>query len=458
MRRIFLTRPESFGQNRPMKRDIYAKLLSWKASSRRKPLMLRGARQTGKTFILKEFGASEYEQVHYFNFERQAELDGFFTRDLNPQRILRDLSLYQKREIRPDRDLVIFDEIQASTHALNSLKYFQEEAGFIHLAAAGSLLGIRMSSPGSFPVGKVDFLDLHPMTVPEFLDAVGESRYRQLLEEKKDLTPLPEAFHNDLLDLLRRYYFVGGMPEAVQVYADSGDLDGVRRVQRNVLDAYTLDFAKHAPAYDIPRLSQIWESIPSHLARENKKFIFSAVHPSARARSHEDALSWLENAGLVHRAYCVEVPRHPLKACVDQGSFKVYALDVGLLGALTETPVGILLPRDPLFSGYQGAFVESFVAQQIHASLGLPLYYWRSAGKKAELDFLLQVRAVILPLEVKAGVNPRSKSLRSYDEQFSPPLLVRTTLLNLRYDGRILNVPLYAAFRLSEFVACATSR
>jgi hypothetical protein len=440
-----------------MKRDIYARLLQWKASSRRKPLMLRGARQTGKTFILKEFGAAEYEQVHYFNFERQAELDSFFTRDLNPERILRDLSLYQKREIRPEKDLVIFDEIQASNHALSSMKYFQEEAGSVHLAAAGSLLGLRMSSPGSFPVGKVDFLDLHPMTMPEFLDAVGESRYRQLLEEKKDLTPIPDAFHNDLLDLLRRYYFVGGMPEAVQVYRDSGDLDGVRQIQRNILDAYTLDFAKHAPAYDIPKLSQIWESIPSHLARENKKFIFSAVHPSARARNYEDALSWLENAGLVHRAYCVEIPRHPLKACVDQGSFKVYALDVGLLGALAETPIGILIQRDTLFSGYQGAFVESFVAQQIHASLGLPLYYWRSAGKKAELDFLLQTRADILPLEVKAGVNPKSKSLRSYDEQFSPPLLVRTTLLNLRHDGRILNVPLYAVFRLLEFVARATS-
>jgi len=432
-----------------MKRDIYAQLLQWKASPRRKPLVLRGARQTGKTFILKEFGAAEYEQVHYFNFERQAELNGFFTRDLNPERILRDLSLSEKRTIRPGRDLVIFDEIQASNNALNSLKYFQEEAGSIHIAAAGSLLGIQMSSPGSFPVGKVDFLDLHPMTIPEFLEAVGETRYRQLLEEKEDLTPLPEAFHNDLLDLLRRYYFVGGMPEAVQRYCDSGNLDGVRLVQRNILDAYTLDFAKHAPAYDIPKLSLIWESIPHHLARENKKFVFSAVHPSARARSHEDALTWLENTGLIHRAYGVEIPRHPLKACADRSSFKVYALDVGLLGALAETPCRILMRGDQLFSGHRGAFVESFVAQQICSSLGLRLYYWRSAGRKAELDFLLETGAGILPLEVKAGVNPKS----SYDEQFSPPLLVRTTLLNVKRDGRILNVPLYAAFRLPEFVA-----
>ncbi|MCK4302753.1 MAG: ATP-binding protein [Candidatus Eisenbacteria sp.] len=436
-----------------MKRDIYAKLLEWKESPRRKPLVLRGARQTGKTYILKKFGTEEYERVHYFNFERQAELDSFFTRDLNPERILRDLSLYQKQPIRPGRDLVVFDEIQASGNALNSLKYFQEEASSIHVAAAGSLLGIRMSSPRSFPVGKVDFLDLHPMTMPEFLDAVGESRFRQLLEEKTDLTPLPTAFHNDLLDLLRRYYFVGGMPEAVQFHCDSGDVEGVRRVQRSILDAYTLDFAKHAPARDIPKLSLVWESIPSHLARENKKFVFSAVHPSARARNYEDAISWLENAGLIYRAFCVETPRHPLKGYADPRSFKVYALDVGLLGALAEVPVGILTRGDPLLSQYKGAFVESFVAQHIRSSLDLPLYYWRSAGKKAELDFLLETAAGILPLEVKAGVNPKSKSLRSYDEQFSPPLLVRTTLLNLKREARILNVPLYTVFRLLSLVA-----
>ncbi|MBU1698885.1 MAG: AAA family ATPase [Candidatus Eisenbacteria bacterium] len=440
-----------------MKRDIYAELLKWKGSSNRKPLVLRGARQTGKTFILKAFGASEYAQVHYFNFEKQAELDSLFARDLNPERILRDLSRYQRKPIKPQSDLVIFDEIQASNNALNSLKYFQEEAGDIHVAAAGSLLGSRISSPRSFPVGKVDFLNLHPMTVPEFLDAVGESRYRKLLEEKTDLTPLPEIFHNDLLDLLRRFYFVGGMPEAVQLYCDGGDMDSVRQVQRNILDAYTLDFAKHAPAHDIPKLSQIWESIPSQLARENRKFVFSAVHPSARARDYEDAIIWLENAGLIQRAFCVEAPKHPLKGCADPRSFKVYALDVGLLGALAEVPAGILTQGDPLFSAYEGAFVESFVAQHLHSSLDLPLYYWRSSGKRAEVDFLFEMESGILPLEAKAGVNPKSKSLRSYDEQFSPPILIRTTLLNLKRDARILNVPLYALFRLRDFAARAIS-
>ena len=251
---------------------------------------------------------------------------------------------------------------------------------------------------------------------------------------------------------LRRYYFVGGMPEAVQRHAGGADLDSVRQVQRNILDAYTLDFAKHAPAHDIPKLSQIWESIPSHLARENRKFIFSAVHPGARARTYEDALSWLDNAGLILRAYCVEKPRLPLKACADQRSFKVFALDVGLLGALAATPTSVVTRGDQIFSGYHGAFVESYVAQHVHAALGLPLYYWRSPGKKAEVDFLLPIDVDIFPLEVKAGINPKSKSLRSYDQQFSPPILARTTLLNLKRDGRVLNVPLYAVFRLQRFL------
>jgi len=438
-----------------MKRDIYTQLLAWKASSDRKPLVLRGARQTGKTYILKKFGESEYERVHYFNFERQTDLDGFFARDLDPARILRELELHAGRSIAPERDLVIFDEIQASNRALQALKYFQEEAGALHLAAAGSLLGLQMSTPGSFPVGKVDFLDLHPLTLPEFLAALGESRYRNYLEQKRALDPLPDAFHAHLCDLLRQYYLVGGMPEAVKRYRDTGDLDAVRRIQRGILDAYTLDFAKHAPSADIPKLSRIWESIPSHLARENKKFVFSAVHPGARARSYEDALTWLENAGLIDRAHAVERPQLPLKASADRSSFKVYALDVGLLGALAEIPIQTLLRRDEIFAGYQGAFVESYMAQQIRATLGQRLYYWRSAGRKAEVDFLLETEAGILPLEVKAGINPKSKRLRSYAEQFSPRLLVRSTLLNLRRDDRILNVPLYAVSWIRESAALA---
>ncbi|MBI4025295.1 MAG: ATP-binding protein [Verrucomicrobia bacterium] len=427
-----------------MKRDIFQHLIAWKESPRRKPLLVRGARQVGKTYILKEFGRNQYDQVHYFNFEKSADLGGFFRRDLNPNRIVAELSIYGKRDIRPASDLIIFDEIQASPAALSSLKYFQEEAGQYHVAGAGSLLGIALSGSRSFPVGKVDFLDLHPMGFAEFLEAVGESRYRQLLEQKQDLAPLAEAFHQDFISLLRRYYFVGGMPEAVQCHCDGKGFEDVRRIQRHIIDAYTLDFAKHAPTHDVPKLSLIWESIPGHLARENKKFIFSAIQPSARARDYENAIVWLEKTGLIHRSFAVEMVRPPLKGQADPKCFKVYALDVGLLGALAETPTEIVAKTEALFAGYAGAFAENYVAQQLAAQGGPPLYYWRSRGGKAEVDFLCEVGGAVYPLEVKAGLNPKSKSLKSFDDQFHPPLLGRSTLLNLKLDGRILNAPLYA--------------
>jgi predicted AAA+ superfamily ATPase len=282
-----------------MKRDIYAKLLEWKSSSRRKPLLLQGARQTGKTHILKEFGRNEYENTIYCNFEEDTDLDGFFQRSLNPERILSELSIYMSSEIRPERDIVIFDEIQVSNRALNSLKYFAEQKNDVHIAAAGSLIGVKLSGPGSFPVGKVNFFHLYPLTFLEFLDAMGESRYRNLLESIDEPVPLADAFHSHLIDLLRRYCFVGGMPEAVKHFTAAGNGRETREIQEEIIKSYVFDFAKHAPASDIPKLTQIWDSIPRHLARENKKFVFSAVKKGARARAYENALTWLEDAGLI---------------------------------------------------------------------------------------------------------------------------------------------------------------
>lgn len=436
-----------------MKRDIYQQLSAWKTSDRRKPLLLKGARQTGKTYILKEFAKNEYEHVFYFNFEEEIELNDFFRRDLIPHRIIKQLSAYRKQEIRPGRDLIIFDEIQSSNNALNSLKYFNESANEYHIAGAGSLLGVKLSKPKSFPVGQVNFLELYPMTFFEFLDAVGETRYRRLLEELDELEPIPLPFHEDLIDLLRKYYFVGGMPEAVKYYAKTGIASEVRAIQKEIINAYVLDFAKHAPPSDVPKISLIWESIPSQLSRENKKFIFSAVKDSARARDYENALMWLEDSGLILRTFSVSVPKHPLKGYRNQNIFKVYLLDIGLLGATAEVPVEILTQGDRLFSGYQGAFVENFVAQQLTAALKMNLYYWKSEGKLAELDFLCTEGENIYPLEVKAGINPKSKSLRSYDQQFHPPILLRSTLLNLKYDGKICNIPLYGIACLRDIIA-----
>lgn len=435
-----------------MKRDIYERLIAWKSSPRRKPLLLQGARQTGKTFILKAFGQNEYQGAVYCNFEEDPGLDRLFERDLNPERILAELSIYMNLEINPESDLLIFDEIQVSNGALNSLKYFAEQRHDVHIAAAGSLLGVKLSSPGSFPVGKVNFFHLHPMTFLEFLDAMGESRYRNLIENIDRLVPINEAFHLHLIDLLRRYYFVGGMPEPVKHFAETGNGRETREIQEEIIKSYVLDFAKHAPSADIPKLTRIWDSVPKHLARENKKFVFSAVRKGARARAYENALTWLEDAGLIHRTNAVEACKHPLKHYADVSCFKIYALDVGLLGALAGSPVELLAQGERLFNEYEGAFVENYVAQQLVSHFQQDLYYWRSKGGKAELDFLCEFADQVCPLEVKAGINPKSKSLKSYDLQFQPDRLMRTNLLNLKRDGKICNLPLYAVSLLPHLV------
>ncbi|MBW1911257.1 MAG: ATP-binding protein, partial [Deltaproteobacteria bacterium] len=370
----------------------------------------------------------------------------------NPERILSELSIYMNLEIHPEADLIVFDEIQVSNRALNSLKYFAEQKNDVHIAAAGSLLGVKLSGHGSFPVGKVNFLHLYPMTFMEFLDAMGESRYRKLIENVEALVPLVEAFHSRLVDLLRRYYFVGGMPEAVKHFAETGNGWEAREIQEGIIKSYVFDFAKHAPAADIPKLTLIWDSIPKHLARENKKFVFSAIKKGARARAYENALIWLDDTGLIHRASAVETDKHPLMHYADTGCFKAYALDVGLLGAMARSSVELLVQGERLFNEYEGAFVENYVAQQLVSHFHQPLYYWRSKGGKAELDFLCEFEGKICPLEVKAGINPKSKSLKSYDLQFQPALLARTNLLNFKKDGKICNLPLYAISQLPGLV------
>ena len=432
-----------------MKRDLYRELCEWKSAERRKPLILRGARQTGKTHLLREFGANEYASVAYFNFEEDPGLKDFFQGRLKPTDLIEALGIYRKEAIKPGSDLIIFDEIQACNEALNSLKYFQEQANEFHIAAAGSLLGVKLSQPMSFPVGKVNFLDLRPMSFPEFLDAVGESRYRKLVEKKMDDGPFAQTFHEDLVELLKRYYFVGGMPEAVACYARSRDLSEVRVIQKEILNAYVLDFAKHAPTTDIPKLMQVWDSIPAQLARENRKFQFTALKKTARARDYENAILWLENAGLILRCFLVTKPGQPLSAYADRSAFKVYALDIGLLGAMANILPDILVRGHDLFQEFKGAFIENYAAQTLSAIASGGLYYWKNESATAEIDFLWQsASGNILPLEVKAGINSKSKSLRTYDEKFGPDQLLRSTLLNLRRDGKILNLPLYALWAI----------
>ena len=339
-------------------------------------------------------------------------------------------------------DLIIFDEIQAANNALNTLKYFYEEANQFHIVAAGSLVGVKLGSPKSFPVGKVNFLDLYPMTFFEFLTTVNASLYVDHLTEKRDLESLPDPLHDELVNLLRSYYYVGGMPEAVNHFAKTRDYGAVREIHGEILRAYSLDFAKHAPVADIPKLTLIWDSVPSQLARENKKFVFSAIRPSARSREYENAISWLEDAGLIYKSRLVSRANVPLDGYRDKNAFKVYLLDVGLLGAMANIHKDILVKGNEIYNSYHGDFVENYVAQHLRSSVKTNLYYWKSDKGTAEVDFLYENRSQIYPLEVKAGINPKSKSLLSYNYRFHPRMLLRTTLLNCQKDGMIWNIPL----------------
>ena len=429
-------------------RDIEVQLDNWKNSTDRKPLLVQGARQVGKTYTLKKFGETRYEETAYFNFEEDPALGEVFEGRQAPERILQLLSAYIGRLIRPGSTLLIFDEIQESNRALNSLKYFCEEAPDFHLVAAGSLLGVQLSRPGSFPVGKVKFLSLAPMSLMEFFRACGEGQIRQLIETWQQLEPVPSALHDRLVELLKYYYLTGGMPEVVAKFVDQRDLKACRELQKEILLAYELDFAKHAPNSDMPKILDIWKSLPGQLARENKKFVYSSVRPSARAREYGDALNWLEGAGLIIRCRHVSAPRLPLSSYRSEEAFKVYLLDVGLLAALSDLEPGVVVKGSELFTEFRGALAENYVAQQL-VSRGIQPSYWTSTGN-AEVDFICQSSGKVVPLEVKAGINPRSKSLRVYQEKYSPPVLARTTLLNFRKDGGICNFPLYAISRFPE--------
>ena len=426
-----------------MQRDAYIKLKHWKSSPKRKPLLLRGARQTGKTYLLKAFGQAEYDSLVYFNFEEDPNLKGFFAERVRPSGIIQNLALYTGKKIRPGVDLIVFDEVQASNGALKSLKYFYEDAPEYHIAGAGSLLGISLSGPGTFPVGKVNFLDLYPMTFMEFLSAIGSNRLRQYISQITKIEPLPEPLHRELISKLRIYYFTGGMPEAVDHYATTNDLLEVRKIQTEILTAYALDFAKYAAAPDIPKLGMIWDAIPSQLAKENKKFVFSALGKSARIRNFENAIEWLEKAGLILRSFRIRTAKQPLAAYREGNIFKIFILDVGLLGAMTKIDPSVMIQGDRVFREFEGALVENFVAGQLRAVRQMDLYYWQSAGT-AEVDFICEYGNKILPLEVKAGLNPKSKSLQSFDKKYNPSVIIRTTLLNLKREGRLINIPLYA--------------
>lgn len=424
-------------------RTAFAHLQAWQSRTNRKPLLLQGARQVGKTSLLKHFGKEAFTDVAYFNFETQRSLHTLFAEQTTMHAVLGTLSVLHGRPLQPHTTLIIFDEIQESPSAIQWLKYFAEEAPNYAIAGAGSLLGITLGRERTFPVGKVEFLTIHPLTFFEYLGTVDPA-LRGYLRQMQSIQPIPNILRERLLSVFRTFLLTGGMPEPARILAETSDISASEKTLRDILMAYRLDFAKHAPTKDNPKITYIWDSLPAQLGRDNKKFLYQSAKPGARAREYEDALLWLVQAGLVHKIYRTAKPHIPLSAYDDLAAFKLYALDVGILRVMAQLDARSMLERNTLFTEFNGSLTENYVLQSLTAQFSVPLRYWTS-NAQAEIDFLLQHEGMIIPIEVKSDENIRSKSMSVYHQQFAPPIRIRYSLRNLSFDGGLLNIPLYCA-------------
>lgn len=432
-----------------MKRFILNELVKWKESKYRKPLILKGARQVGKTYILKQFGEENYDDVAYFNFDHDEDLYNLFTNTKDPKRILEQLVFIHGKAIIPEKTLIIFDEIQECPNALNCLKYFQEEANEYHIISAGSLLGIRLSHT-SFPVGKVDFLNMYPMTFSEFLIADGHENLVEYMKSIKNIENIPDIFFNQLEEKLKAYFIIGGMPEAISVWVNEKDIELVNKVQENILKAYESDFSKHTKNSEANKISLIWNSIPSQLAKENKKFLYQVVKEGARAREYEDALNWLNDANLIYKIYNVTKTDFPLKAYNDLSCFKIYMNDVGLLRRLSNLDSKIIIEGDRLFREFKGAFTENYVLNMLNTIFeNVPNYY---TFERNEIDFVIQRKNKIIPIEVKSNKSTKNISLTKYNEEFKNDISIRFSMNNLCKDGKIVNIPLFLIEYMDNFM------
>ena len=440
-----------------MERLILDRLADWKQDPHHKPLLLRGARQVGKTWALMEFGRRTYENLAYFNLDLNTEYHQFFQTTKDPRRIIENLTAASAQPIFPGKTLIVFDEIQACPDCIAALKYFCEDAPEYDVACAGSLLGLALTHPASFPVGKVNVLDLYPMSFEEFLDANGDGHLAAYLRGVDRLEPLPDAFFNPLLEKLRLYFLTGGMPEAVLSWVEARDVTALQNILSDLLNLYALDFQKHAAHSLFPKIQLVWQSMPSQLARENKKFLYSLVRESARAREYEDAVQWLVNADLLAKVKRASKPGLPLSAYDEPQAFKLYLLDVGLLRRFCALAPSAITEQDRLFTEFKGALAENYVMQELRPQLDGEPRYWAVDNPRYEVDFLIQHENDIVPVEVKAGENVRAKSLRKYREKFGPqtPVAVRFSLKNLSYDDGLLNVPLFMAGRLTHLLDLA---
>ena len=440
-----------------MERKIINDLLKWKDSPYRKPLILKGVRQVGKTWILKEFGRRYYENTAYFNFDENEDYKQFFETTKDVSRILQNLMLASGEKILPGKTLIIFDEVQDCPKVINSMKYFCENAPEYHIACAGSLLGIALAKPSSFPVGKVDFMQIDPMTFSEFLVANGDENLAKYMESVDTIEPIPDAFFHPLYEKLKMYYVTGGMPEPVLMWTQNRDTGAMQHSLSGIIDAYERDFAKHPDTKEFPKISMVWKSIPSQLARENKKFIYKVVKPGARAREYEDALQWLVDARLVHKVYRSSAPGLPIAAYDDLSAFKIYLVDVGLLRRLSQLAPTVFGEGNRLFTEFKGALTENYVMQTLIPQFEVAPRYWTQTNPPYEVDFLIQRENDIFPIEVKSEANTTSRSLKKFKELFPDKvkLRIRFSLDNLKLDGDMLNIPLFMADQTDRLIGIA---
>ncbi len=430
-----------------MKRILYNRLLSWKNDPKRKPLLLQGARQVGKTYLVNEFGQQAYGDYIYLNFEQNPNLASLFEGELNPEKIIENMGFLIGRKINFTDTLIFFDEIQTVPRVLTSLKYFCEQAPEYHIIAAGSLLGVSIGKQSSFPVGKVNFMELYAMSFEEYLDAFGEGLLTEKLKIKNDNNPIPDILHDKLLTHLKMYLYLGGMPEVLQDYLDSRDISSARKIQHEIIEAYQRDFSKYTDKSQAIKISELWQSIPRQLAKENKKFKYGDVRKRARASLYEQTIEWLKKAGLINVVYNISSAKMPLAGYADYSKFKIYLHDTGLLGAMLNLPSDLIVKPNDLFSEYKGAFIENFVAAEMVASGFKNLFYWTSKSD-AEVDFILEKNNKIYPVEVKSGLSRNTKSLRSYASKYNPELMYRLSPRNFTQSENFVNLPLYACMLL----------
>ena len=431
-----------------MQRYALKHLINWKNKKNHKPLVIQGARQVGKTWLMQEFGKKYYEQVAYINFDVDVKSREIFDVDYDTERLIMDIGLATKTKINAENTLIIFDEIQECPRALTSLKYFRENAPQYDIIVAGSLLGVACHEGTGFPVGKVSFMNLFPLSFEEFLLAMGEERFVELLN-KKDFKTI-KLFNNKYEKLLKQYCYVGGMPEIVQDFVENKDFESVRNLQKEILCAYEEDFTKHIPTNTVAKIRLLWKSIPAQLSKENKKFIYGAAKEGARARDFEAALSWLINSGLVYRVNKITKPDLPITAYEDFNSFKLFMLDVGLLGAMTDLQADTIIDGNRIFEEFKGAITEQYVLQQFKTIKDLPVFYWSNETSRAEIDFVIQIKSYVVPVEVKAERNLQAKSLKVYMEKFKPNYAIRTSMADYKKTDNLIDLPLYTLENITQ--------